>query len=105
MTEAKDAKPGIIYRRTKPTPGMYYTRPKSTQRNRPRVWVTRQVDKGAAVAWHWFHQLRLCPELVLLMTHTRGIDPFTGRKFEVSRYVLVPPDLHLRAVKQRPGYR
>lgn len=105
MILAKNTKPGAVYRRTKsPPPGSYYMRPRPTKRNTPRAWVTRQVDKGKAVAWHWFHQLRLCPELVLLVFYTRGIDPFTGKKFEVSRYVLVPPTTHFREVRSKPGY-
>jgi len=105
MTEAKDAKPGRIYRRTRRGPfNDYYIVPKKlTAKN----FVQRLRERGTAISGrdqYLIHLYEKCPSLVLVQVYMRCYD-MQGNRLEVKQYALVPPDLHFRAVKTKPGYQ
>jgi hypothetical protein len=105
VTLAHQTTPGCYYRRTTfSQPGVYYTRPKTTKKTNPGAWVARLVTKRDPLGSYWSLRLKAVPDSVLLCLYHRGTSTFTGERWEVKRYVLVPPDFRLRQVKTRPGY-
>ena len=104
---ADHTEPGSYYRRTmvSNTAGTYYMRPKHTKRMNPRAWVNKLVEKGDPLGTYWAHTLKANPDFVLRCRYHRGISSFTLERWEVKRYILVPPDMRFRQVKTRPGYK
>jgi len=106
MVEASEAKPGRFYRRTKNSgPTVYFTVPKSTKlTDLVKRWERREHTSLTARDAYWLHAYRADPNRVLLVRHTRTIDPMTGNRSEYHHYILAPADLHLREVQRPPGY-
>ena len=100
MTDPQQTTPGRIYRKTRPNPGCYFTRPK---RVTPSQFVNRLTIKGDPLAGYWSQFLKANPDAVLMKHHHRGTD-LMGKKWENTRYVLLSKDERLREVKTRPGY-
>lgn len=99
-TLATEAKPGVIYRRTRgPWDGEYYTVPKSVARYDIIDRLSGRELKGRDR--HLLHRLR--DGWVLMRRHLRFRDA-QGRRGETKNYVAVPSDYRFRAVKRKPGY-
>ena len=106
MIHASQTTPGQYYRATRRPPvGVFYTAPRQTKRNTPREWVGRQLSKGAPLANYWAWFLKSHPDCVLMIQTHRGMDTFTGKRWEIRTRILVAPDKRLRQVKTRPGNR
>ena len=105
MNTATQCEKGIIYRPTKnPYPGTYYTIPKRLTAAR---FVNRIDARGSAAKakdTYWIHFLQSYPHAVLFLEHHRGIDPFSGDRYEIKRYILISGHRNMRAVQSRPGF-
>ena len=103
--KASEATPGAIYKRTRTEMGgIYYKRPKVTSRTNPKRMVNRLEEKGEPLAGFWRSVLKKYPNAVLLKEYHRGRCIFSGKRWELTRWVLMAPDAKLRAVKRPPGY-
>ena len=98
-------RPGALYRRTVDPGRFWYTRPPrgTAARLVKRLSLRRDIkvrDFEALQAARY--ELGGCG--VLAVRHLRGVDPATGRRYELEDYVLLPLDYKLREIKRRPGY-
>ena len=97
--------PGRYYRRTRgATPGGYFMRPNP----KLATYIKRLRRKGSKMLTRddWMLQLhRRHPDHILMLRYNRGTDPMTGERYEVRTYTLLAPDMPLRHVQQRPGYK
>jgi hypothetical protein len=106
MIQAKDMRPGALYRRTVDPSRSWYTRaPKGAalrlvRRFEPRIRSIHTRDFVALEA----ARSELRGEGVLVVRHLRGVDPARGRRFELTHYALLPLDYKLREVKRPPNY-
>jgi hypothetical protein len=106
VIEAKDMRPGALYRRTVDPGRHWYTRAprgaaqRLAKRFEPRVRNIKTKDFLALSA----ARLELLGAGVLAVRHLRGVDPVTKRRFEVADYVALPLDYKLREVKRPPNY-
>jgi len=106
VIEARDMRPGALYRLTKDAGRYWYTRaPKGAaqrlaKRSEPRVRNIKVKDFLALSA----ARLELLGARVLAVRHLRGVDPVNGRRFEIEAYVALPLDYKLREVKRPPNY-
>ena len=105
MILAKDTVPGKCYRRTRgAAKGVFYTRPARSA----EAHAAKLKKKGTSVMGNEMSLLlswREDKSLILLRRHNRGTDPFSGNRFEVKTWILVDPDLRLRELKAKPGYK
>jgi hypothetical protein len=104
MILARDTTPGSYYRRTRgQAPGDYYTR----HRQSVRALVKRlrgKWNKNTATTRDVSNLRRLesSSEMVAMVRHSRGVDPFTGNPFTVRQLVVIPGDTKLRQLKRKP---
>jgi hypothetical protein len=98
-------RPGALYRRTVDPGRFWYTRPpKGTAKS-----IVYRLSSCRNIRTKSFQALsaarsELAGEGVLAVRHLRGVDPATGRRFELEDYVCLPLDYRLREIKRRPGY-
>ena len=107
MIEAREAKPGRFYRRTKNSgPTIYFTVPASTKlTDLVRRWERKEHTSLTARDAYWLGIYRRAKaDLVLLVRNMRVLDPLTGKRSEFHHYILAPANLHLREVRRPPGY-
>jgi hypothetical protein len=106
MIEAKDMRPGTLYRRTVDPGRFWYTRPPkgAAQRLVKRLSLRRDIKARDFEALQ-ASRLELRGEGVLAVRHLRGVDPVNGRRFVLEDYVLLPLAYKLREIKRPPGGR
>jgi hypothetical protein len=70
--------------------------------------IRRWERRGAKLAGREAGLLGLLkknPHLVPYYWHFRGTDMITGERFEVKKIFLLDPEIKLREIKTKPGYR
>jgi len=81
--------------------GVYVTR-----RSRGRSGLHRRLTRARATA----RDLSLLSDLkrdataVVFHQHIRGVDPFTGRRYEIRSVVIIPAATQIRPLTRAPGY-